>query len=141
MGKNGMKVLKPEHIGIAIKDLEEGIKFYNDVLGLKLYGRNVLPDRNIEIAQIACGDMELELVQPTSPDSPVAKQIEEKGQGIYHLALQVENIEEALAELKEKGLQLRDQTPRQGLGGARIAFMEPESAFGVTFELIERNDP
>lgn len=135
-----MKVLKPDHLGIAVKNLDEGIKFYTDVLGLKLAGRETLAARNVEIAFLECGGTELELVQPISPESAVAKHIENNGEGIYHLALQVDNIVDALAELKQKGLHLRDETPRQGAGGAKIAFLEPESAFGVTLELVEKNN-
>lgn len=133
-----MKVLKPDHVGIAIKNLDEGIKFYTEVLGLQLTGRETLAARNVEIAFLKCGDTELELVQPLSPEAAVAKHIEEKGEGIYHLALEVDRIEDALAELKDKGLKLRDEKPRQGGGGAKIAFLEPESAFGVTLELVEK---
>ena len=131
-----MKVLKPDHLGIAVKNLDESIRFYTDVLGLKLAGRETLAARNVEIAFLECGETELELVQPTSPDSAVAKYIEKNGEGLYHLALRVDNIEDALVYLKQKGVKLRDETPRQGGGGAKIAFLEPESAFGVTLELV-----
>ena len=133
-----MEILKPEHIAIAVKDLEEGIKFYTDVLGLRLLGRETLTARNVEVAFIECGDIELELVRPLSPQSAVAKHMEKHGESIYHLALQVDNLIDALAELQRKGIRLRDDTPRIGAGGKKIAFVEPESTHGVLLELTEK---
>ncbi len=133
-----MKILKPDHIAIAVKDIDESLKLYTDILGLRLTSREVLRERNVEIAFLECGETELELVEPKSLDSAVAEHIEKNGEGLYHLALRVDNINEALAYLKEKNVQLKDECPRPGGRGAKIAFLEPKAAFGVTLELVEK---
>ncbi len=133
-----MKVTRVDHVGIAVKDLEESLKFYTEILGLEAHGSEVVEEQKVKVAFLPCGDSELELLESTAPDGPIAKYIEKKGEGIQHVALRVDNIEETLAELKEKGVRLIDQTPRYGAGGARIAFLHPKATNGVLLELCER---
>lgn len=133
-----MKVLRVDHIGIAVKDLEESLKFYTEVLGLECPGTEVVEEQKVKVAFLPCGDSELELLESTSEDGPIAKFIEKKGEGIQHIALRVDNIEEALAYLKEKGIRLIDEKPRYGAGGAKIAFLHPKATKGVLLELSER---
>ncbi|NLW24667.1 MAG: methylmalonyl-CoA epimerase [Clostridia bacterium] len=133
-----MKVLKVDHIGIAVKNLEESLNFYTEVLGLKNEGIEVVEEQQVKVAFLPCGDSELELLESTTPDGPIAKFIEKNREGIQHIALRVDNIEEALAYLKEKGVRLIDEKPRYGAGGARIAFLHPKATNGVLLELSER---
>lgn len=134
-----MKILKIDHLGIAVNSMEEGSKFWSDVLGLKLEGSETVEEQKVTTAFYPVGDSEVELLVSTSPDGPIAKFIEKKGAGFQHVAFRVENIEEALAELKEKGIALIDQTPRMGAGGAKIAFLHPKATGGVLVEISERN--
>jgi methylmalonyl-CoA/ethylmalonyl-CoA epimerase len=133
-----MKALKVDHVGIAVKNLEESLKFYTEVLGLKAMGTEVVEEQKVKVAFLPCGDSELELLESTSPDGPIAKFIEKNGEGIQHIAIRVDNIEATLAELKEKGVRLIDQKPRYGAGGASIAFLHPKATGGVLLELSER---
>ena len=133
-----MKVIKLDHIGIAVKNMNEALAFYRDVLGIADVGEEVIEEQKVKVAFLSLGDTELELLESTSPDGPVAKFIEKRGEGIQHIALRVESIEEALQELKEKGYKLIDQEPRYGAGNARIAFLHPKSAGGILLELSER---
>lgn len=133
-----MKVLKVDHIGIAVKNLEESLEFYTKVLGLSSAGTETVEEQKVKVAFLPCGDSELELLESTSPDGPIAKFIEKNGEGVQHIALRVENIEEALAYMKEKGVRLIDEKPRYGAGGAKIAFLHPKATKGVLLELSER---
>lgn len=133
-----MKVLKIDHIGIAVNSIEEGKKIWTDVLGLKFEGSETVTEQKVTTAFFPVGESEVELLESTAPDGPVAKFIEKKGEGIQHIAFRVEKIEEALAELKEKGIRLIDENPRIGAGGARIAFLHPKSTNGILVELCER---
>lgn len=133
-----MKVLKVDHIGIAVKSLDESLKFYQDMLGLDLQGTEVVEEQKVKVAFLPVGDSELELLESTDPDGPIAKFIEKKGAGLQHVALRVENIEEAIAEMIEKGVKMIDEKPRYGAGGAKIAFCHPKSTNGVLLELSER---
>ncbi len=133
-----MKALKVDHIGIAVKNLEESLKFYTDVLGLKSEGVEVVEEQKVKVAFLPCGDSELELLESTSPDGPIAKFIEKNGEGIQHIAVRVDNIEQTLAELKEKGVRLIDEKPRYGAGGASIAFLHPKATGGILLELSQR---
>jgi methylmalonyl-CoA/ethylmalonyl-CoA epimerase len=132
-------VKKIDHIGIAVKDLDQALKFYEEVLGLKATGTEVVEEQKVKVAFLPTGDSEVELLESTSPDGPIAKFIERNGEGIQHIAFRVDNIEQKLAELKEKGVRLIDEKPRYGAGGARIAFLHPKSTFGVLIELSERD--
>ncbi|CUH93982.1 hypothetical protein P22_0044 [Propionispora sp. 2/2-37] len=131
-------VLKVDHIGIAVKDLEQAKKFYTDVLGMKPMGEEVVEQQKVKVCFIPTGDSELELLESTAPDGPIAKFIEKNGEGIQHVALRVDNIEAALADLKEKGVRLIDEKPRYGAGGASIAFVHPKATGGILLELSER---
>ena len=134
-----MKILKIDHLGIAVNSMEEGKKFWSDVLGLKVEGSETVAEQKVTTAFLPVGDSEVELLVSTSPDGPIAKFIEKKGAGFQHVAFRVENIEAALAELKEKGVALIDQTPRIGAGGAKIAFLHPKATGGVLVEISERS--
>ncbi len=133
-----MNPTRIDHIGIAVNSLEEASKVY-EALGLKSHGVETVEEQKVKVAFFPCGDSEVELLESTSPDGPIAKFIEKKGEGIQHIAIRVDNIEAALAEMKEKGVRLIDETPRYGAGGARIAFLHPKSTGGVLIELCERN--
>lgn len=131
-------VNKVDHIGIAVSSLEESIKFYEEVLGLKLNGTEVVEEQKVKVAFLPIGDTEVELLEATSPDSAIAKFIEKKGQGVQHIAFKVDDIEAALEDMRAKGIKLIDEKPRYGAGGARIAFLHPKSTNGVLIELCER---
>ncbi len=132
-----MKALKIDHIGIAVKDLEKALEFY-EALGMKADGTEVVEEQKVKVAFLPTGDSEIELLESTSEDGPIARHIEKKGEGIQHLALRVDNIEEAIADLMEKGVRMIDQKPRYGAGGAKIAFVHPKSTNGILLELTER---
>lgn len=133
-----MKLLKIDHLGIAVSSIDAKKNFWTDVLGLTLEGTETIHEQKVTTAFLPVGDSEVELLESTSQDGPVAKYIEKRGEGIQHVAFRVENIEEALAELKAKGIALIDQTPRIGAGGAKIAFLHPKATSGVLVELCER---
>jgi methylmalonyl-CoA/ethylmalonyl-CoA epimerase len=135
-----MKVLKIDHLGIAVHSIEEAKKLFQDTLGLKFEGSETVEEQKVTTAFFPVGDSEVELLESTAPDGPIAKYLEKRGEGIQHIAFRVENIEEALAELKEKGIRLIDEKPRMGAGGAKIAFLHPKSTHGVLIEISERED-
>ncbi len=134
-----MKILKIDHLGIAVNSIDEGKNFWSGVLGLDFEGAETVAAQKVTTAFFPVGESEVELLESTAPDGPVAKYIDKRGQGIQHVAFRVENIEEALAELKEKGVQLIDQQPRIGAGGAKIAFLHPKATNGVLVELCQRD--
>ncbi|MCL6609963.1 MAG: methylmalonyl-CoA epimerase [Peptococcaceae bacterium] len=131
-------VRKIDHIGIAVRNLNEAVKFYEGVLGLKVAEIEEVPDQKVRVAFIPTGDSEVELLESTSPDGPIARFIEKNGEGIQHIAFRVDNLEEKLADLKSKGVRLIDEKPRRGAGGAMIAFLHPKSTFGTLVEICER---
>ncbi|AOT71083.1 methylmalonyl-CoA epimerase [Geosporobacter ferrireducens] len=133
-----MKVLKVDHIGVAVKSLDETLKFYQEMLGLELQGTEVVEEQKVKVAFLPVGDTEVELLESTDPEGPIAKFIDKKGEGIQHIAFRVENIEEAIAELMGKGVKMIDEKPRYGAGGAKIAFCHPKSTNGVLVEISER---
>jgi methylmalonyl-CoA/ethylmalonyl-CoA epimerase len=133
-----MKILKIDHLGIAVNSIEQGRSFWTDVLGLRFEGAETVQEQKVTTAFFPVGESEVELLESTAPDGPVARYIEKKGEGIQHVAFRVENIEEALDELKTKGIRLIDEKPRIGAGGAKIAFLHPKSTNGVLVELCER---
>lgn len=135
-----MKALKVDHIGIAVKDLEESIKFYQDILGLELMGTEVVEEQKVRVAFLPVGDTEVELLESTSEDGPIAKFIEKNGEGIQHIAFKVDNIEEAIEYMISKGMRMIDEKPRYGAGGAKIAFVHPKSSNRVLVELSERTE-
>jgi len=133
-----MKILKIDHLGVAVKSIDKGKEFWTDILGLAFEGAETVEVQKVTTAFFPVGESEVELLESTAPDGPIARYIEKRGEGIQHIAFRVENIDEALEELKEKGVQLIDETPRTGAGGARIAFLHPKSTGGVLVELCER---
>ena len=130
---------KIDHLGIAVKDLAQAIKFYQEVLGLELKETEVVEEQMVTVAMLKIGESKIELLEPTCEDSPIAKTIEKRGEGIAHVAFQVDNIEETLAQLKAGGARLIDETPRIGAGGVRVAFVHPKSTYGVLVELCEKH--
>jgi methylmalonyl-CoA/ethylmalonyl-CoA epimerase len=133
-----MKILKIDHLGIAVNSIEDGKNFWMDALGLEFEGSETVEEQKVTTAFFPVGESEVELLESTAPDGPIAKFLEKKGQGIHHVAFRVENVEEALAELKEKGIRLIDEKPRMGAGGAKIAFLHPKATNGILVELCER---
>ena len=133
-----MKALKVDHIGIAVKNLDETLKFYTDILGLECQGTEVVEEQKVRVAFLPVGDTEVELLESTSEDGPIARFIEKNGEGMQHIAFKVDNIEEAIAYMKEKGMRMIDEAPRYGAGGAKIAFVHPKSSNRVLVELSER---
>ena len=134
-----MKVKQIDHIGIAVKSIEQAGKFYTEVLGLKIEDIENVADQKVNVAFLPITDSEVELLESTDPYGPVEKFIKARGEGIQHIAFRVENIEETLLELKDKGVRLIDQKPRSGAGGAKIAFIHPKETNGVLVELCERD--
>jgi methylmalonyl-CoA/ethylmalonyl-CoA epimerase len=132
------KVLKVDHIGIAVKDLAQAKKFYTEILGMNALGEEVVEQQKVKVCFIPCGDSEVELLESTSPEGPIAKFIEKNGEGIQHIALKVDNVEAALADLKAKGVRLIDEVPRYGAGGASIAFVHPKATGGILLEISQR---
>ena len=132
-----MNVLKVDHIGIAVKSLEESLPFYEEILGLKATGKETVEEQKCTTCFVPCGETELELLESTSPDGAIAKFIEKNGEGIQHIALRVDDIDAALAELEAKGVRMIDKVARIGAGGARIAFCHPKATKGVLLELCE----
>ena len=134
-----MKILKINHLGVAVNSIEESKNFWQGILGLSFEGAETVEEQKVTTAFFPVGESEVELLESTAPDGPVAKYIEKKGEGIQHVAFEVDDIEAALAELKEKGIKLIDETPRKGAGGAKIAFLHPKSTNGVLVELCEKD--
>ena len=128
---------KVAHIGIAVPKLAEAVAVYEGVLGLTVEGYETVEDQKVNVAMLTGGDDIIELLEPTEPDSPIAKFIEKRGPGIHHICLQVDDIEATLARFKEQGLRLIDEEPRAGAHGCRIAFVHPKSTGGVLIELSE----
>lgn len=134
-----MKISHIEHLGIAVKSIDEHLAYYEGVLGLKCYKREVVEDQKVETAFLQVGDTKIELLQPTGPDSTVAKFIEQRGEGIHHLAYAVaDGVENALREVEGKGVQLIDKNPRRGADGMDIAFLHPKSTGRVLTEFCEK---
>ncbi|MFH1194938.1 MAG: methylmalonyl-CoA epimerase [bacterium] len=134
-----MDISHIEHIGIAVKNLDEAIKYYENVLGLKCYGIEEVKDQKVKTAFFKVGQTKIELLESTSPDGPIGRFIEKKGEGIHHIAFHVKELHEALSITKEKGIQLIDQQPRKGAEGMNIAFLHPKSTFGVLTEFCSEN--
>jgi methylmalonyl-CoA/ethylmalonyl-CoA epimerase len=134
-----MKVKHIDHIGIAVRGLDQASAFYKDILGLEVKAIETVAEQKVNVAFIPITDSEVELLESTEPDGPVAKFIEARGEGVQHIAFRVENLEAAIAELKAKGIRLIDQNPRKGAGGAKIAFIHPKETNGVLVEICERD--
>lgn len=133
-----MNISHIEHIGIAVKNLDETIKYYENVLGLKCYAVEEVKDQKVKTAFFMVGQTKIELLESTDPEGPVGKFIEKKGEGVHHMAFAVEGVASSLAEVESKGVQLIDKAPRKGAEGLNIAFLHPKSTFGVLTELCEK---
>jgi methylmalonyl-CoA/ethylmalonyl-CoA epimerase len=129
-----------DHIAIAVDKLGNALRIYQDILGLKLQKTMVFESQKVKIAFFSVGETKIELLEPIAPESPVAKFLEKRGEGIHHIALKVTNIEEHLKQLKEKGITLVDEKPRTGAEGRKVAFLHPKSLKNVLIELCEKPD-
>jgi len=135
-----MNITHIEHIGIAVKNLEESINYYEKILGLKCYSVEEVKEQKVKTAFFMVGQTKIELLETTDAEGPIGKFIEKKGEGIHHLAFAVNGIENALDEVASKGVQLIDKTPRKGAEGLDIAFLHPKSTNGVLTELCEKKN-
>ena len=122
--------MKIDHIGIAVKSLAEALKLYEHAVGLQFAGYDQVDEQGVRVAMLSIGESRIELLEPTGPDSPVEKFMSKRGEGIHHLAVQVDNIEEALERLKAAGVRLIDETPKRGAHNTRVAFIHPSSTHG-----------
>ena len=129
---------KIDHIGIAVKDIEETAEFYRDTMGMKFLGIEEVADQKVKVAFFEIGETHIELVCPTSPESAVAKHLEKKGEGIHHICYATDDIVAELKRLKDEGARLVDEVPRTGAHGARIAFIHPKTSKGVLTELSQK---
>uniref|UniRef100_A0A7C3UBG8 Methylmalonyl-CoA epimerase n=2 Tax=Geoglobus ahangari TaxID=113653 RepID=A0A7C3UBG8_9EURY len=127
---------KIDHIGIAVKNLDEAIDLYKK-LGFEIKEIEEVPEQKVKVAMLPVGESKIELLEATSEDSPIAKFIEKRGEGVHHIAINVSDIEKALQNAKENGLQLIDEKPRIGAGGKKVAFIHPKSTKGVLLEFVE----
>jgi len=125
------------HLGYAVEDLDVAARFYREYFGAVTGEREEVEEQGVIATMFDVGESKIELVQPTRPDSPVGKFLAEKGEGFHHVAFQVEDLETILKELKENGVELIDDVPRIGVGGARVAFLHPKGILGVLTELVE----
>jgi len=132
-----MKIKRIAHLGIAVKDLEGPKKLYTEHLHLESGGEEVVETQKVKVSFIKVGETNLELLFPTAPDSPVAKFLETRGEGFHHIALEVDDIDAAVAELKAAGLRLIDETPREGAHHSRVAFLHPKATYGLLVELVQ----
>jgi len=130
-----LAIQKISHIGIAVRSLDEQKALYRDVLGLKLLAEEEVADQQVKVAIFEVGDSRVELLEPTSSESPIAKFLEKRGEGIHHVAYEVDSVGESLAHYKAQGVRLIDQTPRAGAEGAEIAFLHPKATFGALTEI------
>jgi methylmalonyl-CoA/ethylmalonyl-CoA epimerase len=133
-----MKISHIEHIGIAVENLSESIQYYEEVLGLKCYAVEEVVDQKVKTAFFLVGSTKIELLESTSPDGPIGKFIEKKGQGIHHIAFAVPDTDQALKQAEEKGVQLVDKVSRKGAEGLKIGFLHPKSTHGVLTELCSK---
>lgn len=131
--------MKIDHLGIATKGIDEALGFWVDALGLENVHTEVVEDQKVRVAMLPLGESRIELLEPTSDDSPISKFLEKRGGGIHHIAVQVDDIEAALAKLKAQGARLIDEAPRIGAAGCLVAFVHPSSANGVLLELVQTN--
>ncbi len=132
--------MKIDHLGIATRGIEEALRFWEDALGLENVHTETVDDQKVRVAMLPLGESRIELLEPTSDDSPISRFLDKRGGGLHHIAIRVDDIEAALARLKEKGMRLIDESPRIGAEGCRVAFVHPSAANGVLLELVQ-NDP
>jgi len=128
---------KIDHIGVAVKNIEDSLHIFKDILGMEYSGEEVVNEQDVKVAFLPVGESEIELLESTSPEGNIAKYIEKKGEGIHHIAFEVEDLGAILEDLQKKGVRLIDKEPRYGAGGARIAFLHPKSTNGILVELCE----
>lgn len=133
-----MNITRIEHIGIAVKNLDESINYYENILGLKCYAVEEVKDQKVKTAFFMVGQTKIELLESTEPDGPIGKFIEKKGEGIHHIAFATSNLAAKLKEIESQGIQLIDKVPRKGAEGLNIAFLHPKSTNGVLTELCEK---
>lgn len=131
---------KISHIGIAVKNMEEALSVFQDGIGLEVTSRDEVETQKVRVAFLPVGETRFELLEPTHDDSPIAKYLASRGEGIHHIALKVTNIEESLAKLKEKGVRLVNEEPVPGAHGTRVAFLHPKGTRGVMLELVEEKE-
>jgi methylmalonyl-CoA epimerase len=129
--------MKIDHIGIATRQLEEGLALWRDTLGLPVDATEEISEQGVRVAMLPVGDTHVELLEALSPESPVGKFVAKRGPGIHHIAVEVKDIKASLADLKEKGARLIDETPRVGAGGCLVAFVHPSTTNGVLLELVQ----
>ncbi len=129
-----------DHIGIAVHDLDEAVRLWRDVIGLRFEGIEEVLGEGVRVAMMRAGEVRLELLEPLRDDSAIAKFLESRGPGVHHLALRVGDGAEALERLKEKGLKVLDDVPRAGAHGTKVVFVHPKSLNGVLAELVEVPD-
>jgi len=135
-----MKPTHIEHIGIAVKNLDEAIAFYEKVYGLECYAVEEVAEQKVKTAFFMVGQTKIELLESTDPEGPIGKFVEKKGEGVHHMAFAVDNLEKSLEETEKNGVRLIDKTPRKGAEGLNIAFLHPKSTYGVLTELCEHPD-
>jgi len=134
--------MKIDHIGIATRGIEESLGFWRDALGLEVKHMETVEEQGVRVAMLPVGEPRVELLEPTGPDTPVAKFLEKRGPGIHHVAVRVADIRAALARLKSQGARLIDEEPRVGAGGCLVAFVHPAASGGVLLELVQHtNEP
>lgn len=129
--------MKINHLGIATKGIDEALKFWSDALGLENVHTEIVEDQKVRVAMLPIGESRVELLEPTSEDSPISKFLEKRGGGIHHIAVEVDDIEASLAKLKSQGMRLIDESPRIGAEGCLVAFVHPSSTSGVLLELVQ----
>jgi methylmalonyl-CoA/ethylmalonyl-CoA epimerase len=134
-----MKILGIDHIGIAAKSIDQSAPFWNANLGLSAPEKETVAEQRVTTLLLLAGGSEIELLEATAPESAIAKFIANRGEGMHHIALRVENIEDALKELRDKGIRLIDEKPRKGARGSTVAFIHPQSTHGVLVELVQRD--
>ena len=129
--------MKLDHIGLATRELEEGLALWRDILGLQVDGTEEIQEQGVRVAMLPIGDTHVELLEPLSPESPVGRFLSKRGPGIHHLAVEVEDINASLAVLKKRGARLIDETPRVGARGCLVAFVHPATTNGILLELVQ----
>ncbi len=133
-------IRKIDHIAIAVRDLAAALRFWEETLGLKATGTEVVEEQKVRVAFLPVGESKIELLEPTDPEGPVGKFLARSGEGVHHIALRVDDVSAELARLKGLGVRLIDEEPRRGAGGARIAFIHPKATLGVLLELCQRDE-
>lgn len=134
---SALKNMKINHLGIATKRIDEALKFWSDALGLENVHTEIVEDQKVRVAMLPIGESRIELLEPTSEDSPISKFLEKRGGGIHHIAIEVDDISASLQKLKSEGMRLIDEEPRVGAEGCLVAFVHPSSTNGVLLELVQ----